>query len=100
MNTDAETQVQEDFKRKRRTFWLLVAAFLAIAVIRLFTEPAEESSVLVEDFIFFGGLIAVAASSWRVFRCPACQAALPQSFALPWRKDCRCKACGVHLAEG
>ena len=91
-------EFQEEFKRKRRSFRLLILALAVLLFVRYFTNPVEPAPAFVVDFIFFGGLVMIALYSWLVFRCPRCRAALPQTFALR-RKECRCPECGERLAE-
>ena len=91
-------EFQEEFKRKRRSFRLLILALAVLLFVRYFTNPVEPAPAFVADFIFFGGLVMIALYSWLVFRCPRCRASLPQTFALR-RKECRCPECGERLAE-
>lgn len=88
---------REQFKRKRRSFRLLIIALAVLLFVRYFTTPVEPAPDFVADFIFFGGLIMIALYSWLVFRCPRCRASLPQTFALPRRKECKCPECGERL---
>jgi len=93
------TDFQEQFRKKRRTFWLLTAALLILICVRYFTTPVEAAPAGADDFIFIGGLAMIALYSWLLFRCPSCRASLPQTFALPWRRECVCRECGVRLGE-
>lgn len=94
-----EQGIQEEFKKKRKTVRLLSAALLATVAIALFTSPAEASPAGVAEFIFVGAIIAIASGLWAVFRCPNCHSPLPWTYALPWRKECKCPACGERLGE-
>src|SRR5262249_52882330 len=91
--------LHEDFRRRRRSFRLLVFALLAVGAIALLTTPVEESPAGVAEFIFIGAIIAIASGIWAVFRCPNCYMPLPSTFALPGRKECVCPGCGERLGE-
>ncbi|HKA33575.1 MAG TPA: hypothetical protein VKH64_10205 [Candidatus Binatia bacterium] len=92
-------EFQEEFKRKRRSFRLLILALAVLLFVRYFTNPVEESLAGAGDVIFIGGLLMIAFYSLQVFRCPRCRASLPQTFALPGRKERQCPACGERLTE-
>lgn len=92
-------EFQEEFKRKRRTFRLLILALAVLVFVHYFTTPVEESPRGVGDALFIGGLLMIAFYSLQVFRCPRCRATLPQTFALPRRKECKCPGCGERLGE-
>lgn len=88
---------REEFKRKKRSFRLLIAALAVLVFIHYFTKQVEESLAGVGDVLFIGGLLMIAFYSLQVFRCPNCRSSLPQTFALPWRKECKCPQCGERL---
>ncbi len=90
-------EFHEQFKSKRRSFRLLIAALAILLFIHYFTKPVEESLAGVGNVLFIGGLVMIALYSWLVFRCPNCRSSLPQTFALPWRKECKCPECGERL---
>jgi drug/metabolite transporter (DMT)-like permease len=94
-----EQSIHEEFKKKRRTFRRLIAALLVLVFVRFFTTPVEEAPAGVGDVLFIGGLLMIAFYSRLVFRCPSCRASLPQTFALPRRKEFACPECGVRLGE-
>ncbi|HEY1267944.1 MAG TPA: hypothetical protein VGH16_11880 [Candidatus Binatia bacterium] len=91
------TDFQEQFRRKRRTFRLLMGALAVLIFIHYFTKPVEESLAGVGDVVFIGGLLMIAFYSLLVFRCPNCRSSLPQTFALPRKRECKCPECGERL---
>jgi hypothetical protein len=96
----SERDFHEEFRKKRKSFRLLTAALLVLIVVRYFTKPLEAAPFSgADDLIFIGGLVMIAIYSWLVFRCPNCRATLPQTFALPGKKERKCPGCGVRLGE-
>src|SRR5581483_6281184 len=66
-------EFHEQFKSKRRSFRLLIAALAILLFIHYFTKPVEESLAGVGNVLFIGGLVMIALYSWLVFRCPNCR---------------------------
>lgn len=74
-----------------------MAALAVLVFIHYFTKPVEESLAGVGDVLTIGGLLMIAFYSFQVFRCPNCRASLPQTFALPRKKEIKCPECGERL---
>jgi hypothetical protein len=99
MTPEEQARLHDEFRKKRKTFRLLIVGILVLVFVRFFTTPIEEAPAGAGDVIFIGGLLMIAFYSRLVFRCPNCRASLPQTYALPGKKECTCPDCGARLEE-
>jgi|GEM_PF-2149023 len=86
-----ESQIQDEFRSKRRLFRLLVAGLLIFAFIY---GRLAESTI---DVFTLGAVVVLLTAAWSVFRCPSCRVFLKQTHWIPWRRTLYCPRCGVKL---
>jgi hypothetical protein len=95
-NSKTESQIQEEFRKKRRNFRLLVVGLLALMFLYGRFVSVEERAASGNIFTI-GCVILLVAAAWAVFRCPICRASLRQTRWLPWRRSFYCPQCGVRF---
>lgn len=93
-----ETQIQDEFRKKRRLFRLLVVGLVGLMVLYGRLASAEEQAAIGNVFTL-GCVILLVAAAWAVFRCPSCRASLRQTRWLPWRRSFYCPQCGVKFTN-
>jgi len=95
-NPRTEIQIQDEFRKKRRLFRLLVVGLVALMILYGRLTSVEDQAATGSVFTL-GCVILLAAAAWAVFRCPSCRASLRQSHWLPWRRTFYCPQCGVRF---
>jgi hypothetical protein len=98
-NLKTESEIQDEFRKKRHIYWLLMAALFGFLIVFRFAAPEELHVADLPDFLLFSIAIVIVLAAYIVFRCPSCRASLIQTHAMPWSRKSFCPRCGVKLAE-
>jgi predicted RNA-binding Zn-ribbon protein involved in translation (DUF1610 family) len=90
-------EIQEKYKKRKFTYFSLIAALFGILIaFRFVTPPGEHKASPVELFLF-ACLIGIPIAIYAVFRCPKCNVALVPAFSSSCGKLHFCPKCGAEL---